>query len=262
MQLNVMGCRWVTSLPGLNFSDNNNITVVPCRLVSPLSSKQLQAVSGLAKGLSCIEIAKILNVSTRTVERWQKVPEFLVALAQIQTEVSRKVRLDVVENISSVNSRLENLASKSLDCLEEIIDNHEARSNDRIQAAKIVLTEWQRCQPPLMNELTAIEALRPAQFDHLEAIDWNCPEAVAVAHQELRILEWQISIAILRKTLEAIKTLDFTRVRDLVFAAGQASVLARKASELWSGDGNLDAAITFLGRYDYKVTDLRRNEED
>jgi hypothetical protein len=230
--------------------------------MSPLSSKQVQAVVGIAENLSPRQIAKTIGVSSRTVERWQKLPEFVAALAEIQTQVFRQAKAGVVENISSVNSRLENLASKSLDCLEEIIDNHEARSNDRIQAAKIVLTEWQRCQPSPMDELTATEALRPAQLDHLGTIDWNCPEAVAASHQELRILEWQISMAILRKTLETIEMLDFTRVRDLVFAAGQASVLARKASELWSGDGNLDAAITFLGRYDYKVTDLRRNEED
>ena len=234
---------------------------MPCRLVSQLNSKQLEAVSGIAKGLSPKRIAKAIGVSTRTVERWQKVPEFVAALAEIQTQVFRQAKAGAAENILSVNSRLENLASKSLDCLEGIIDNHEARGSDRIQAAKIILTEWQRCQPPLMHELAATEALRPVQPDHLEAIDWNCPEAVAVAHQELRILEWQISTEILRKTLEAIKTLDFTRVRDLVFAAGQASVLARKSAELWSGDGNLDAAITLLGRYDYGVTDLRRHEE-
>ena len=144
-----------------------------CRLVSGLTPKQLQAVSGIAKGLAPSQIAKIIGVSTRTVERWQKLPEFIAALAQIQSEVSRQVKVELVENVSSVNSRLENLASKSLDCLEQILDNPDARSSDRIQAAKLLLNEWQRSQTPAMHELTAVETLVKSGFlsyDHLKKL--------------------------------------------------------------------------------------------
>ena len=141
--------------------------------MSELTPKQLEAVSGIAKGLAPSQIAKIIGVSTRTVERWQKLPEFIAALAQIQSEVSRQLKVEVVKNVSSINSRLENLASKSLDCLEQILDNPDARSSDRIQAAKLLLNEWQRTQAPPMHEIVAVEVLVKAgwlSYGHLEKL--------------------------------------------------------------------------------------------
>jgi FixJ family two-component response regulator len=60
--------------------------------VSELTPKQLEAVAGIAKGLATRQIAKVVGVSSRTVERWRKLPEFVAALAQIQGEVSRQVK--------------------------------------------------------------------------------------------------------------------------------------------------------------------------
>lgn len=151
--------------------------------MSTLTPKQLEAVSGLAKGLTTRQIAKNVGVSSRTVERWQKLPEFVAALAQIQNEVSRKVSVDVVESVASVNSRLQNLALKSLNCLEEIVDNREARSGDRIQASKIILSEWQRMQTPVLHEITAVETLVKSGFlpyGHLEKLQ----KAVAALTEE------------------------------------------------------------------------------
>jgi hypothetical protein len=138
--------------------------------VSELTPKQLEAVAGIAKGLATRQIAKVVGVSSRTVERWRKLPEFVAAITRIQGNASRQVEAELVSDITCVTSRLENLASKSLDCLEQIIDNPEARNSDRIQAAKLLLNEWQRAQPPVMHELAAIETLVNSGFlpyDHL-----------------------------------------------------------------------------------------------
>ncbi len=158
--------------------------------MSLLTPKQQQAVSGIAKGLTPSQIAKVVGVSCRTVERWRKLPEFVVALDQIQGEVSRQVKVELVENVASINSRLENLASKSLDCLEQIIDNPEARSSDRIQASKLILAEWQRTQTPTMHELAAVETLVRANYlphEHLlrlkEAINTLTDETRAIFQQ-------------------------------------------------------------------------------
>lgn len=167
--------------------------VAYCRLVSELTPKQLEAVSGIAKGLAPSQIAKVIGVSTRTVERWRKLPEFVTALGQIQGEVSRQVKVELVENVTSVTSRLENLASKSLDCLEQIIDNPEARSSDRIQAAKLLLGEWQRTQTPVMHELAAVETLVKSGFlsyGHLQRLK----EAVETLTQESRTIFQQPSV--------------------------------------------------------------------
>jgi hypothetical protein len=160
--------------------------------VSELSPKQLKAVSGIAKGLSPSQIAKDISVSTRTLERWKKTPQFVAALSQIRGEVSRQVKAEVVEDVVSITSRLENLASKSLDRLEEIIDNPEARNGDRVQAAKLLLNEWQRTQPPVMHELVAVEALVRSGFlshEHLlrlkEAVDRLTLESQSILRQPL-----------------------------------------------------------------------------
>ncbi len=48
-----------------------------------------------------------------------------------------RFKVEVVEDVTSTNSRLENLASKSLDFLEQILDSPESRIADRVQAAKL-----------------------------------------------------------------------------------------------------------------------------
>jgi transposase len=155
--------------------------------MSGLTTQQLEAVAEVARGVSLPEIAKKLKISTRTLQRWAKLPEFIAARNDIQNKVSRQVKADVVDELASISSRLENLASKSLDCLGEIIDNREARTSDRIQAAKLVLTEWQRTQTPAMHELAAVEILVKSGFfshEHLvrlkEAVERLTLESQAI----------------------------------------------------------------------------------
>lgn len=161
--------------------------------MSELSPKQLEAVSGIAKGLSSSQIAKVVGVSSRTIERWRKLPEFIATLAQIQGEVSRQVKVEVIEHVTSKNSRIENLGSKCFDCLEQIIDNPESRTSDRIQAAKLLLSEWQRAQTPTIHELAAVETLVKSGFlphEHLERLK----EAVHALTEETRVIFQQPSV--------------------------------------------------------------------
>jgi hypothetical protein len=161
--------------------------------VSELTPKQLEAVSGIVKGLAPSQIAKIVGVSCRTVERWRKLPEFVAAITRIQGNASRQVEAELVSDITCVTSRLEHLASKSLDCLEQILDNPEARSSDRIQAAKLVLTEWQRTQTPAMHELAAVEILVKSgclSYSQLQRLK----EAVETLTQESRAIFQQPSV--------------------------------------------------------------------
>lgn len=158
--------------------------------MSALTPKQLKALSGISQGLPPNQIAKRLGISTRSLQRWQKLPEFVAALTQVQNEVSRKVKVDAVESVTSVNSRLEVLASKSFDALEQILDNPESRGSDRLQAAKIVLTEWQRTQPPVMHELQALESLIKAGYlsnAHVEkmreAVDLLTSQCRTILHE-------------------------------------------------------------------------------
>jgi hypothetical protein len=139
--------------------------------VSGLTPNQLEAVSGIAKGLTPSQIGKVIGVSSRTIQRWLKLPEFVDAISQIQSEISHRVKVEVVEDVISISSRLENLASKSLDCLEQIIDNPEARTSDRVQAAKVLISNWQQMQPPVMSELEAVKILVEANWINDDAIN-------------------------------------------------------------------------------------------
>ena len=139
--------------------------------MSALTTQQLEAVAELARGVSLPEIAKKLKISTRTLQRWTKVPEFIAARNDIQNKVCHKVKADVVDELASISSRLENLASKSLDCLGEIIDNPEARTSDRVQAAKVLISNWQQMQPPVMSELEAVKILVEANWINDDAIN-------------------------------------------------------------------------------------------
>jgi hypothetical protein len=141
--------------------------------LSELNPKQLRAVSGIAKGLTPVEIAKVIGVSSRTIERWQRLPEFVAALSEVQGEVSRRVKTEIIKDASTIACRLEILAGKSLDCLEEIIDNREARGSDRLGAARAILSQWQAVQPATMGELSALEVLIKAGFlgdSHLQKL--------------------------------------------------------------------------------------------
>jgi hypothetical protein len=139
--------------------------------MSGLTPKQLEAVAGISKGLTPSQIATVIGVSARTVERWQKLPEFVATLAQIQSEVSHRVRVEVVEDVSSISSRLENLASKSFNYLEAIVEDEDARTSDRVQAAKVLISNWQQMQPPKMAELEALQVLIQADWINDDAIN-------------------------------------------------------------------------------------------
>ncbi|HEY9892152.1 MAG TPA: helix-turn-helix domain-containing protein [Candidatus Sericytochromatia bacterium] len=80
--------------------------------MSQLTAKQLQAVSGIAKGLPISQIAKSLDVSPRTVQRWEKLPQFATALGQVQHEVSCRIKAESVENATTITCRLENYSAK------------------------------------------------------------------------------------------------------------------------------------------------------
>lgn len=162
--------------------------------MSGLSPKQLEAVSGIAKGLTPSQIAKAVGISVRTLERWRKLPEFVAALSQIQSEASRQVKAELVKEVTSIHSRLDNLASKSLDCLEQVIDNPEARSGDRIAAAKIILGEWQRTQSTQTDELQAMKILVEAGYfpdDRLQKLQ----QALSALIEESReIFKYPVSL--------------------------------------------------------------------
>lgn len=68
--------------------------------MSPLTPKQLQALTGVAQGLSPSAIAKEINVSERTLQRWAKLPQFQEALNQLQSQTKSRILEKVSETTS------------------------------------------------------------------------------------------------------------------------------------------------------------------
>lgn len=116
--------------------------------MSGLSPKQLQAVVGIAKGLNSSAIAKEIAVTERTVQRWQKLPQFLEAVSEIQERSTTKVIVEVSDDIST---QIKHLIPKAINVLESYIDNPEARGADRLRACHI-LGSWAGLNQPQKQE--------------------------------------------------------------------------------------------------------------
>lgn len=90
-----------------------------------------------AEGTSSSEIAKELNVSIRSIQRWQKLPEFVKALADINARATANT---VEATAANISNRIQRLLPKALDTVEYYIENPEARAADRLRACHLVGT--------------------------------------------------------------------------------------------------------------------------
>ena len=102
-----------------------------------LTPDQLQALSLFAQGASSSWIAAKLKVSIRSVQRWQKLPEFTKALTDISAKTTQ---LTVEATASSISNRIQRLLPKALDTIEYYIENPEAKASDRLRACHLVGT--------------------------------------------------------------------------------------------------------------------------
>lgn len=101
----------------------------------PLSPEQLKALSMFAEGASSSEIATALKVSQRSVQRWQKLPEFVKAVGDIHAKATASTIDTTAANISN---RIQKLLPKALDVLEGYLEDTEARACDRLRACHLI----------------------------------------------------------------------------------------------------------------------------
>jgi hypothetical protein len=102
-----------------------------------LTPQQLKALSMFAQGASGSEIANELKVSARSIQRWQKLPEFAKGLYDISAKTTQ---LTVETTASSISNRIQRLLPKALDTIEYYIENPEAKASDRLRACHLVGT--------------------------------------------------------------------------------------------------------------------------
>ncbi len=134
---------------------------------SPKKSKQEQlniVVRALANGKTQVEAAHEAGVSSRSVQRWILNPEIQLRIVALQQELkaiknpatlnqTQQTSYTCQESEEDITLRIKILAPKALSCLETIIDNAEARSGDRIQAAKLILSQWERTHTKLQSNV-------------------------------------------------------------------------------------------------------------
>lgn len=116
--------------------------------MSGLTPKQLEAVSGIAKGLTPNAIGKLIGCSERTIQRWLKLPQFIEALNEIQERSTAQVIVEVSEDVAA---RIQTLIPKAIDTLQSYIENPEARGADRLRACHI-LGNWAGLNQPQKQE--------------------------------------------------------------------------------------------------------------
>jgi len=103
--------------------------------MSAFSPEQLQAIQLLANNATHVEVARLLKVSTKTIQRWSKKADFIKALESVQDLALEKTIETSAEDISS---RIQNLVPKALTVLEHYIEDSESRGSDRLRACHIV----------------------------------------------------------------------------------------------------------------------------
>jgi predicted transcriptional regulator len=107
--------------------------------MSNLTSQQLQAVSLLASGKSKVEVASMLGISTKTVQRWTKIPEFTQAVTDVHSRSVQKVVEKTSEDISRQSQEvIQRLVPKALMVIHEYLTDPSAKASDRLKACHII----------------------------------------------------------------------------------------------------------------------------
>ncbi len=122
----------------MNFGQNG-VSLCPVTVfkMSSLSAEQLKAVQLLGEDWNQADVARKLKISTKTIQRWLKKPEFQKALEDLQQRTTEKFIESGSEHIAT---RIQSLLPKSLDVLEEILINPALKPADRLQAARLIGT--------------------------------------------------------------------------------------------------------------------------
>ena len=121
-----------------------------------LSFSQKQAASALARKLPLKEVAESLNVSSRTIQRWSKTPDFLAELRRLEQEIATEIETANRSESVAVAVRVPMLLSKAVKRLEEIIENPDSRSSDILRVCQL-LGKWNGLEGDFNQSLATLK---------------------------------------------------------------------------------------------------------
>lgn len=100
----------------------------------PFSDSQLKALKVLSKKGTYREAAIAAEVSVRTIIRWMKLEDFQEALGR-----KGQQRTELVKEIVTISElQVVDLIPKALATIQEILENPDSRSSDRLKASELV----------------------------------------------------------------------------------------------------------------------------
>jgi len=112
-------------------------------------NKRHEAQVLLSQDISQSRVAELLKISHKTIGRWLKEPGFKEGIvsgrkAQLEAALVRNTPLEDVSKVVDTRSQTslsERLISKCFAALDEVLDNPEVRTCDRLKAVQIVLSQ-------------------------------------------------------------------------------------------------------------------------
>lgn len=138
--------------------------------MSSLTPQQLEALSLLSSGFTQAETAQKLGISVRTVQRWARIPEFAEALEDVKRKAAEKTVEATAENI---NAHVQKLLPKAIRTLEEILDDDEARNNDKLRASEILGRWGGLAQPQQQQQQSPAEESLKSYLTYLRTVKAN-----------------------------------------------------------------------------------------
>lgn len=111
--------------------------------IDGLRDRERLAVDLLARGKTCREVARTLNISERTLYTWRKRPQVQRAIYSLQQEL-----------LDSGGGQGITVVPAAVSTLTEIMNNPEARDSDRIAASRALISGAQAFQERKMLERT------------------------------------------------------------------------------------------------------------
>jgi hypothetical protein len=99
-----------------------------------LNSKQSQASTLIGCGRTLADVAKIVCVSVRTLERWRSLPDFAKAEAQAREKMQKNV-LD--QSARSLNQQVDALSTPAIALVKAYLQDDKAPPNVRLGAARL-----------------------------------------------------------------------------------------------------------------------------
>ncbi|MBD2731809.1 hypothetical protein H6G96_37440 [Nostoc sp. FACHB-892] len=186
-----------------------------CLLDVSLTPKQLQCIGLLASGMSQKDIAESLQMSTKSIQRWMKEPEFIYALesSQVRQESPHKSAQVAAEVVRDTLSRRDELRAKEvalLDNLQEKLFNSIESDGCGYRVVSLLIKISERRSKLLGLEIRNLSTLDAVEKLLQEEI-LSTGQAAVIFHgveaieRNLRVIEDQKES---RGEIEAIKNLS------------------------------------------------------